>query len=47
MLTGGDLRHHAAIDPVQIHLRSDAVAEHFPTIPDDGYGGFIAGGFYC
>ena len=46
MLSGGNLRHHAAVDPVQVHLRGDAVRQHLPPIPDDGYSGFITGGFH-
>ena len=46
MLSGSNLRHHTAIDPVQIHLRGDAVTQYLPAIPDDGHRSFIAGGFY-
>ena len=46
VLPGGDLRHYAAVNPVQVHLGGDAVRQHLPPIPDDGDGGFIAGGFY-
>ena len=45
MLAGCDLRHHAAVDLMQVHLGSDAVAKHFPSIPDDGYCSLIAGRF--
>ena len=41
MLAGGDLRHHAAVDPVQLHLGSNTIAKHFSSITDDGYGSFI------
>ena len=41
VLSGGDLRHDTAVDPVQIHLGGDAVTEHFPSVTDDGHGGFI------
>ena len=47
VLSGGNLRHHAAVDPVQIHLRGDAVCQYLPPVPDDGYSGFITGGFNC
>ena len=46
VLAGGNLRHHAAIEPVQVHLRGDAVRQHLPSVPDDGHGGFVAGGFH-
>ena len=42
---GCDFRHHTAIDPVQLHLGGNAVAEDFSAIPDDGYGSLVAGGF--
>jgi hypothetical protein len=47
MLPGGDLRHDTAIDPVELHLRGDTIAEDLPSVPDDGNGSLIAGGFYC
>ena len=45
MLAGRDFRDHAAVDPVQVHLRRNAVAQNLPTVPDDGHGSLITGGF--
>ena len=47
VLPRGDFRHNAAVDPVQVHLRCDAVRQHLPSIPDDGHGGFVTRGFNC
>ena len=47
MFPGCNLRHHAAVFPVEGNLGCDAVGEHFPPIPDDGHSSFIAGGFNC
>ena len=38
---------HTAVDPVKIHLGSNAVAQYLPTIPDNSHSGFITGGFNC
>ena len=45
MLTGRDLRHHAAVERVHIRLGKDGVAEHRASVTDDSYRGFIARGF--
>ena len=47
VLAGGNLRYHASVDPVQVHLGGNAVAQDLPSVPDNGHSGFIAGGFNC
>ena len=45
VLARRDLRHHAAIQPVQRHLRVDAVRQHLPPVANDGHRRFVARGF--
>ena len=45
MLPGGDFRHHAAIEGVNIHLRQDGVGADDAAILHHGGGGLITGGF--
>ena len=46
VLSGRDLRNDTAIDPMEFHLRGNAVAEYFPTVADNGNSSLITGGFH-
>ena len=46
VLPGGDLRHDAAIFPVERHLGGDAVRKDLPPVPHHCDGGLIAGGLH-
>ena len=45
MAAGGDLRHDAAVDGVQIRLGKNLVGQDVPTVFHDGDRGLVAGGF--
>ena len=46
VLPGGNLRHHTAIEPVQVHLGGNAVRQHLPAVSDNGNGSLITGGLH-
>ena len=46
VLTGRNFRHHAPVNPVQIHLGGDAVCENPPSVLHQGHSGLVAGGFH-
>ena len=43
---GGDLRHHAAVDGVQVGLGEYLVCEHLAPVAHQGHGGLVAGGLH-
>ncbi len=45
MLPGGDFRHHAAVEGVNVHLGQDGVGADDAAILHHGGGGLITGGF--
>ena len=47
VLARRDLRHHAAIQFMQLHLRGDAVRQHLAPVAHDGNRRFVAGRFDC
>ena len=47
VLAGGNLRYHAAVEPVERHLRGNAVGEYLPPVLHHRHGGLVAGGFHC
>ena len=46
VLTGRNFRHHAPVNPVQIHLGGDAVCENPPSVLHQGHSSLVAGGFH-
>ena len=45
VLAGGDLRHHAAVEGVEVRLGGDGVGEDGAAILHHGHGRLVAGGF--
>ena len=45
MLAGGNLRNHAAVQGMEIHLGGDGVGQHMPSVLHHRNGGLVAGGF--
>ncbi len=43
MLARGELRHHATVASVELHLRGDDAGQNLPPIADDGGGRLVAG----
>ena len=44
VLPGGDFRHHAAVDFVDVHLGGDTVRQNGPPVDHNGHSGLVAGG---
>jgi hypothetical protein len=44
VLAGGELRHDAAVEGVQLDLGGDDAGEQAAAVADDGGGGLVAGG---
>ena len=43
---GRNFRHYAAVNPVQIHLRGDAIRQNPPPVLHQGHSGFVTRGFH-